>query len=39
MAVGGVPFLTITEFVRAKVKAWALYVRLFMGIERPVNVC
>ncbi|EIW51628.1 uncharacterized protein TRAVEDRAFT_176208 [Trametes versicolor FP-101664 SS1] len=24
MAVGGVPFLTITEFVRAKVKAWAL---------------
>lgn len=26
MAVGGVPFLTITEFVRAKVKAWALYV-------------
>ncbi|KAI0824896.1 hypothetical protein BC628DRAFT_1321547 [Trametes gibbosa] len=24
MAVGAVPFLTITEFVRAKVKAWAL---------------
>ncbi len=27
MMVGRVPFLTITEFIRAKLKAWSMYVQ------------
>ena len=36
MLVGRVPFLTVTEFIRAKIKAWSMYV---LSIDHHIERC